>query len=1774
MFIELLLKKNGKILFAVFMLLFVVTVIIGTMFVVNNLNTSVKTFNKDGYALFLDETKNVKAEAYSFKSGTEYKYRKMSNSFDFLSEKENVKIDEDTIIHYTDGSLGVLKKVVGIDISTVNSDIIFYYNIYKDTQINSGKNGYNIKLANEEEVNFKNLLMRISDSKFILTGNNVRLVYTNDEIVDFGDYVEFEYVDGNVVKVYNNEKYYQTISDEAVLLVDDIKINLKDSVIFKENKRYISLTNLVVDNDGNIDTLAEEIKEETDVENLDVQEGEIDTSGAGGTAGGSSSGSSGGSGGGSGNMLDEETEEDSSISEEVVDEDEAKKSPVYKVTELILTSLKVDAKIEIIDEHALLTSDTTVQIVENSTSKVVYDEVAPMGDTAVMISFADLKPDTEYTILASADYKLNDVDYNKIFVSKIFRTEDLGVSFEKNYATQDSLIIEVNKENYSKVSSFVLEIYDADNKRVDYKSVSFDFSNRHEIVFSGLTSDTTYKVQMNEVLCQGVLVDSGFTQSEYMKTLKSKPEIGDLSYEVDKKKSVFNLNVSSITDSNYGVTGYRYEIYDARGDITKDAPVLTLKEEKMSTVSVNVDEVRVNRGVPYTYVLVIEFYDNEKVVEYSKELGETMTLEGVSFPTLRFDEKNSYVTWEQINGAIIVEDPSSAIVSNKYQVIYKNSIDVYTSTTITADSDTGYIPININDLRADETYTFQVYGTINMQDGNDTEDSVYIGSVFVQTKEPQPLVAVFNTTDDRTSAFSVNFKLEDETDADASLEASTLSEITFTLYKGSTIEGERQIYKRTLDTNDDPYISTLKKDFYDMNTIIDPQFFDSKNSDYYEETYTLEVSKAFDYTTYKNEIPIKNNVFSFKLNSYIPDLPEDVNDSVIVNTITNNTAPAFQIARDPDLDGNITVGYGLLPRYNNETNTAKYIDWHVYMYNTTTGEYDHMENLDRRVDFPADGNLKPTVFQLGNGTPEDTYDDDMLRRGNRYYFTYNIFLDVDNDGEVDVEYPKTIDENVVLRSKILSPLKQSSTVKMYPSISTSNSYTWNYKIKDIDYSLDNGKLYSYVDGSQTATSTPDVEVGKEDYQKVTFTGLKSGKNMSVKKPERVLKGGEVKEEILTQQYFVAPVSDLNLQYEVSVDVNKLVISINDYYDNIDKINSIAAVDVIITPAKQEDKDKLGYQTIKGIKLDKENIVIDFFTIYKYLAVDIEVSVIAYYDSGVMGYDLESEYVAVEKVSITNDKNYYIYDDSTGSIYQNSIVSNSIYKEELKLEEEKLVLTTLNDKTVEFPITVDSSGIIYDDNNIVLKELKTTELGSDNKHVRFDLIIPGITMLNSSNKVNITSLLDSAEINAKIITIDDVQILDNLIYIDLYETDENGTNAQHIKTISEDISAFEGPVELKDLSPETNYYIQFYANVYDSEEGKYIKTYLYDIDQLVSGCKYNFYTLSKVNISNISASMVEKSYLNKELQIKYNLDVIYGYDHIEYTLQKKVGDSYVDTNVVIPDATTFFTAMTLSIDAAPGRNLEIVYGGSYRIIIKPVGYYEDEDGVRRELDLGTVSHDFTLTESQQPYIGVSSGKASRLIYFRVSVSDPDYIIVNGTYDVKLVDSEDNIIAELSRQSISTINRRFDFSKDDYDLKDGEVYKFILTAKIDTKNTNSGFETRTLEKSIKYGETVELGTITTTKNADDPINIDVIFADSYKLTTINTVQYTISSASGFYLSNTTDFITRYDSEKSLYYFTIPITDTTNYTENNMYSIGMNFYTGNRLVTQADINYYYIP
>ena len=103
MFVELLMKKNGKILFGFFIVVFIATTVLGGMFVYNSLNTSTHEFKKAGYTLSFSGERNSKAEVYSFKNGTTYKLRGNDNTVSFEHKNTKVAIDEN--IKYTKGNI-------------------------------------------------------------------------------------------------------------------------------------------------------------------------------------------------------------------------------------------------------------------------------------------------------------------------------------------------------------------------------------------------------------------------------------------------------------------------------------------------------------------------------------------------------------------------------------------------------------------------------------------------------------------------------------------------------------------------------------------------------------------------------------------------------------------------------------------------------------------------------------------------------------------------------------------------------------------------------------------------------------------------------------------------------------------------------------------------------------------------------------------------------------------------------------------------------------------------------------------------------------------------------------------------------------------------------------------------------------------------------------------------------------------------------------------------------------------------------------------------------------------------------------------------------------------------------------------------------------------------------------------------------------------------------------------------------------------------------------
>ena len=596
-------NKLRKILYSLFVVAIIGVIAYGVIFVYQNATASVSTFTSDGYALYLSPN-SIKASTLPFKNGDIYAYKKRNNKVAFESNNENVSVDDDAIMHYQNGNLVVLKNTVGIDLNEISNDLILYYNIFKNTEIKKdSSNGYYIESI-DKKIGFKKLLLRITDNKFLIAGDDVRAVLFKDQIVDFGNYLYFEYVNG------------------------DIKIDLSDKIISKNNAKRITLSNLVIDMDSNIDVITEEAQidkgkiispnVDKDILNPPITDDDEGTSNSGVINNGGIDGEDNGAiDNNDNNDIDNNTNNDNgnvdnnTDNNNIIDNNDDNnansndgensgnketeeenntvyyKEPVFKVTSLTVTALKIDANIEITDDDGLLIDPVVFSIVENTTAATIYEEELRDGNLNAFISYPNLKPDTEYTLYAKASYKIEDITMEKTFVSKIFRTEALGVSFRKSYVTKDSIVLDLYKEDYSKVSSVTMGIYNEDSELIDYKILDLSNKNKkqYEVVFNELDHNKSYIVKMYDILSSGVVVDDGFSQVQTIKTLKVAPVIGDLSFRVNKADSSFELEVSKVTDADYGVVNYRYEVFDARQNISEDTPTLAIEQKNLANVN-------------------------------------------------------------------------------------------------------------------------------------------------------------------------------------------------------------------------------------------------------------------------------------------------------------------------------------------------------------------------------------------------------------------------------------------------------------------------------------------------------------------------------------------------------------------------------------------------------------------------------------------------------------------------------------------------------------------------------------------------------------------------------------------------------------------------------------------------------------------------------------------------------------------------------------------------------------------------------------------------------------------------------------------------------------------------------------------------------------------------------------------------------------------------------------------------------------------------------------
>ena len=251
-------KKIGDKNFWIILILSIITLIALTIGVIFLTRKSSKEFYSAGYII---NSTTTKSDKYYFNDNTIYKENIFGEyTFKDVDNKE-VSTSKDNFIHYLDNSLSFMKNGVILDLDNFNEKIVPYYNVTDKIILKYNNGGYTIE-ANDKTLVFGNLLGRITDNKYIILGSDIRIKLSGNEEPVKGKYFELLFVEDGIVKVENNEGSYQTTTEGTTIFVgDNIKIDLGTKKVFYGEEEKLTLDEMTIDGNENIDIDTSKVKE-------------------------------------------------------------------------------------------------------------------------------------------------------------------------------------------------------------------------------------------------------------------------------------------------------------------------------------------------------------------------------------------------------------------------------------------------------------------------------------------------------------------------------------------------------------------------------------------------------------------------------------------------------------------------------------------------------------------------------------------------------------------------------------------------------------------------------------------------------------------------------------------------------------------------------------------------------------------------------------------------------------------------------------------------------------------------------------------------------------------------------------------------------------------------------------------------------------------------------------------------------------------------------------------------------------------------------------------------------------------------------------------------------------------------------------------------------------------------------------------------------------------------------------------------------------------------
>ena len=385
------------------------------------------------------------------------------------------------------------------------------------------------------------------------------------------------------------------------------------------------------------------------------------------------------------------------------------------------------------------------------------------------------------------------------------------------------------------------------------------------------------------------------------------------------------------------------------------------------------------------------------------------------------------------------------------------------------------------------------------------------------------------------------------------------------------------------------------------------------------------------------------------------------------------------------------------------------------------------------------------------------------------------------------------------------------------------------------------------------------------------------------------------------------------------------------------------------------------------------------------------------------------------------------------------------------------------------------------------------------------------------------------------------------------------------------------VRIEDLIPKTNYFIRVFADV--DNGGTYERTQLYDVDYQNNNRNYYFKTLGSVGASNINIEYTADSYDEKYLKVTYQLQEITGFDRLIYEVYK------VDTNeageeeltkldlAIDPDY-VFSREMTKYIKISPGSG--VTTEQRYVVVIRAFTMIDNNDE-SYEIELQPASsYYYTLNQLRQPYIGISSSRENSDgldLTFRVSVYDYQRVIYNDNYRIQILDQDGTDITpdEYKGKTYSTDVYNQKFILNDVEPDKQYTLKILYTTNI-VNDTESLVEQERIYVSSSLNDAgVDVGKVYAVTNLADQTKVNLAFYDSYRLTSINNIRYSIYSNNGYAIDNQADFVPILNTANGVTYYTYTLPDSI--TEPGVYYIQLQFLTDDRVIAEESIQYNFV-